>query len=256
MTTSNRRAPRVCSPSRANATTAVITPPTSSGRSKSNRSAMAPPSTSARSVAMATSSACTHRPRVTGRREVVPAQLRQALPGGDAGLGREVLDEHGHQVADHQHPDQQIAEARSGRDVGGEVAGIDVGDGRHEGRAEQGQRARRRWRRRRPAIWRLSIVSAGDRRQRRRWPPPASRARPAPPWTRFRTSAKTCCCRGSIRWLTMPLNAYAIAPVCRTVRSSTSGCRAEVIATPLAAPSASWVTPTENRSRGFTAGSA
>ena len=66
MATSKGRAPLVCSPSRANATTAVITPPTSSGRPKSSRSAMAPPSTSARSVAMATNSACSHSPRVTG----------------------------------------------------------------------------------------------------------------------------------------------------------------------------------------------
>ena len=47
-----------------------------------------------------------------------------------------------------------------------------------------------------------------------------------------------------------------MAPVWRTVRSSTSGCRAEVMATPLAVPSAPWVTPTENRSRGFTDASA
>ena len=47
-----------------------------------------------------------------------------------------------------------------------------------------------------------------------------------------------------------------MAPVCRTVSSSTSGCRAEVMATPLAAPSASWVTATVNRSRGLVTGSA
>ena len=55
-------APRLCSPSRAKATTAVIRPPTSSGSPKSSRSASAPPSTSARSVAMATISAWAHRP--------------------------------------------------------------------------------------------------------------------------------------------------------------------------------------------------
>ena len=60
--TSNGRAPRRCTPSRPNATTAVMTPPASSGRPNSSCSAIAPPSTSARSVAIATSSACTHSP--------------------------------------------------------------------------------------------------------------------------------------------------------------------------------------------------
>ena len=48
----------------------MITPPVNSGMPKSRFSAIAPPITSARSVAMATSSACTHMSRDTGRGKV------------------------------------------------------------------------------------------------------------------------------------------------------------------------------------------
>ena len=50
-----------------NATTAVISPAGSSGTRKSRLSPSAAPTNSARSVAMAMSSACTHRPRDTAR---------------------------------------------------------------------------------------------------------------------------------------------------------------------------------------------
>ena len=46
-----------------------------------------------------------------------------------------------------------------------------------------------------------------------------------------------------------------MAPVCRTVTSSTCGCRADVMATPLAVPSSPWVTAMVNRSRGLATGS-
>ena len=67
MTTSNGLAPRLWIASSPNATTAVMMPPAISGSPNSRRSAIAPPSTSARSVAIATTSACTHRPRLTPR---------------------------------------------------------------------------------------------------------------------------------------------------------------------------------------------
>ncbi len=51
----------------ANATTAVISPDGSSGMPKSRLSPIAAPTNSAMSVAIATSSACTHSPTETGR---------------------------------------------------------------------------------------------------------------------------------------------------------------------------------------------
>ena len=74
-------------------------------------------------------------------REVLPAQLGQVAPGGDAHLGRQVLDEHRHQVRGQDHPQQQVAVLRAARDVRGEVPGVDVGDAGHEGGAQHGQRA-------------------------------------------------------------------------------------------------------------------
>ena len=100
---------------------------------------MAPPITSARSVAMATSSACTHMPRVTAPGEVVAAQLGQVPAGGQAQLGRQGLDQHRQQVGHHDDPDQQVAEPGAGGEVGGEVAGVDVRDRGDEGGAEQDQ---------------------------------------------------------------------------------------------------------------------
>ena len=46
-------------------------------------------------------------------------------------------------LAREDHPQQQVAEPRAAGDVGREVAGVDVGDGRDEGRAEERQRPRR-----------------------------------------------------------------------------------------------------------------
>ena len=104
----------------------------------------APPITSARSVAMATSSACTHMPARHPAREVVAAQLRQVAPGGQAELGRQRLDQHGQQVGRDDHPEQQVAVLGAGGEVGGEVAGVDVGDGGDERRPEQGEPAQPR----------------------------------------------------------------------------------------------------------------
>jgi hypothetical protein len=72
-------------------------------------------------------------------RQVRAAQLRQVHAGRDADLGRQVLHEHRHQVRGDDHPDEQEAVLRAAGDVRREVAGIDVGDGRDERRAEQRQ---------------------------------------------------------------------------------------------------------------------
>ena len=107
------------------------------GTPKSRLSAIAAPTNSARSVAMAMISAWIHRPQVTGRGKALPGQLRQAVAGGDADLGRQVLHEHRHQVRGDDHPHQQVAVLGAAGDVGGEVAGVDVGDRGDEGGAEQ-----------------------------------------------------------------------------------------------------------------------
>ena len=48
-------------------------------------------------------------------REALAAQLGQVAAGGDAGLGRQVLHEHRHQVRGDDHPDEQVAVARRRR---------------------------------------------------------------------------------------------------------------------------------------------
>jgi len=70
---------------------------------------------------------------------VIAADLGQVAPGGDAQLRRERLNEHGHQVAHQDDPEQEVTEAGAALDVGGEVARIDIGDARHERRPEEGE---------------------------------------------------------------------------------------------------------------------
>ena len=65
---------------------------------------------------------------------------RQRLPGDDAELGGLVLHEHRHRVGGDQHPQQQVAVPGTGGEVGGHVAGVDVGDGGDERRPEQRRR--------------------------------------------------------------------------------------------------------------------
>ena len=73
-----------------------------------------------------------------GTREMFAAVLREGEAGDDAQLGREVLDEDRHGVRPEQDPEKTVAELGSAEDVGGEVAGIDVGDGGDEGGSEVG----------------------------------------------------------------------------------------------------------------------
>ena len=138
---SNLRWPRVCSSRIANATTAVIRPATNGGTPKSRFSAIAAPTNSARSVAIAIASACSQSPNVTGFLKCSRQSSGQVLAGRDAGLRAQVLDEHRHQVRGDDHPHEHVAVLGAARDVGGEVAGVDVGDGGDEGGAEQRERA-------------------------------------------------------------------------------------------------------------------
>jgi hypothetical protein len=67
----------------------------------------------------------------------IAADLGEAPAGGDAELRAQMLHEHRHQVCREDHPKQQVTVLGAALDVGGEVAGIDVGDTGHERRAEQ-----------------------------------------------------------------------------------------------------------------------
>ena len=70
-------------------------------------------------------------------RERVAASLRQIPPRGDPELCRLRLDDHRDQVGPEHHPEQEVAELGPARDVGGEVARVDVGNGGDEGRAQE-----------------------------------------------------------------------------------------------------------------------
>src|SRR5215212_834544 len=74
-----------------------------------------------------------------GAGELLPDHLRQAQPGGDTELRGERLHQHRHQVGGEDDPEQQIAILGTGLDVGGEVAGIHVGDRGDERRTEKRQ---------------------------------------------------------------------------------------------------------------------
>jgi hypothetical protein len=68
---------------------------------------------------------------------VIGHRLGQRAPGDEAQLGGQVLHHAGHHIGHQDHPDEQKAVLSSGADVGRDVAGIDVGDGRDECRPEQ-----------------------------------------------------------------------------------------------------------------------
>ena len=62
----------------------------------------------------------------------------QGLSGDEAELGGEVLDDHREDVRGHENPHEQVPVTRARGDVGGDVSGVDVGHGRDEGGAEEG----------------------------------------------------------------------------------------------------------------------
>ena len=70
-------------------------------------------------------------------RVALAAELGEVLPGRDPELRRLGLDKHRDEVRRQHHPEQQVAELGAAGDVGREVPGVDVGDGRDEGRAEE-----------------------------------------------------------------------------------------------------------------------
>ena len=72
-----------------------------------------------------------------GARGSVADRLGQRASGDQPEFGRQVLHQSRHHVGHHDDPHQQVAVLRPGADVGGDVAGVDVGDRGDEGRSEQ-----------------------------------------------------------------------------------------------------------------------
>ena len=70
--------------------------------------------------------------------EPFATHLGEVQPGGDAELRAHRLDDHRHDVRHEDDPQQHVAVPRTARHVGGEVAGVDVGDRGDEVRAEEG----------------------------------------------------------------------------------------------------------------------
>jgi hypothetical protein len=70
-------------------------------------------------------------------REVVAAGFGEVLARRDPELGRERLDEHGHEVGRQHDPEEQVAVLGPAGDIGREVPGIDVRDSGDEGRPEE-----------------------------------------------------------------------------------------------------------------------
>ena len=110
-----------------------------------------------------------HRPR-----KMLAAQFGEVAAGDDAELGRQRLEQHRDEVGEQHHPEQPVAVFRAGLDVGGEIAGVHVGDRGDHRRAGEGQigRASRRARRAstcravatRPLRQRAGARSIGHRR--------------------------------------------------------------------------------------------
>jgi len=72
--------------------------------------------------------------------ETVAAELGEVLAGDDAELGGERLEQHRHEIGQHDDPEQAIAVARAGLDIGREIARIDIGDRGHHGGTQKGQK--------------------------------------------------------------------------------------------------------------------
>ena len=87
------------------------------------------------------------------------ADFGEIAAGRDAEFGRQALDEHSHQIADGDHPEQRVAVLGAGLDVGCEVAGIHVGDAGDEGRSHEKQN---------PAEQSLAAAAGEDIERRRR----------------------------------------------------------------------------------------
>ncbi len=102
---------------------------TTNGRPNRIERPMAAPSNSPRSVAMAAISLPAHIAITTGRGNSSRQCSARLLPVTMPSLSREREEQHRDQIGEGDDPKQQIAELRPGLDVGGEIAGVDIGDG-------------------------------------------------------------------------------------------------------------------------------
>ena len=71
--------------------------------------------------------------------KLLAAHFREVTPGDDAELGRQRLEQHRNQVGEQHHPEQAIAVLGARLNVGGEVAGVDIGDRGDNSRPDKGQ---------------------------------------------------------------------------------------------------------------------
>ena len=133
--------PKLWNHSSSSVSAAVSSTPMSSGMWNSRFSAMAAPSTSARSQAAMAISHSTHSAMVTRPRIGFAAGLRQVAAGDDAQARAQRLQQDGHGVRHHQHPEQAVAEARAAFQVGGPIAGVHVADADQVGRSGEGEHA-------------------------------------------------------------------------------------------------------------------
>ena len=84
-------------------------------------------------------------------RKLLAAQFGQVASGDDAELGGERLEQHGDEVGGQHHPEQLVAVAGAGLDVGREISRIDIGDRGDHRRARRRRAARPARRAGRPA---------------------------------------------------------------------------------------------------------
>ncbi len=64
--------------------------------------------------------------------ELFPAEFRKIASGDNAQLGGHCLEQHRDEACDQHDPQQLVAVGRAGLDVGREVAGVHIGNRRHD----------------------------------------------------------------------------------------------------------------------------
>ena len=94
---------------------------------------------------------------------MVAAELRQVAAGDDAELGRERLEQHRDQIGQQDDPEQEVAVLGAGLDVGGEVAGVHVGDRGDHRRAGESQKGPHPPRRPASTLAAAAVRSESDR---------------------------------------------------------------------------------------------
>ena len=70
---------------------------------------------------------------------MIAALLGQALARDNAELGGQALKQHGGDIGQHHHPQEQIAVSGARLDIGGEIARVHIGDRGDDRRTGEGQ---------------------------------------------------------------------------------------------------------------------